>query len=106
VTEKGHIIGSLGEEQLLLPSRINAALAANDRAKYLLTLLQTARYRAEDPEWLTSDLRSERLASGVDDVSLDEIIGDRGRRSLFSRHPAFPSATAYRREKPSASDVG
>jgi hypothetical protein len=52
VTGKGHIIGSLGEEQLLLPSRINAALAANDRARNLLTLLQPARYRAEDPERL------------------------------------------------------
>lgn len=48
VTGNEHIIGNLGEEQLLLPSRINAALAANGRAKYLLTLLQTARYRAEN----------------------------------------------------------
>ncbi len=75
MTEKGHIIDSLGEQQLLLPSRINAALAANDRAKYLLTLLQTARYRAENPERWASDLRSERLACGVEDDTLHHGLG-------------------------------
>jgi uncharacterized protein Yka (UPF0111/DUF47 family) len=75
VTEKGHIIDSLGEQQLLLPSKVNAALSANDRAKYLLTLLQAARTRAEHPERWNSDLRSERLACGVEDSSLDGVVG-------------------------------
>jgi len=75
VTEKGHIIDSLGEQRLLLPTRVNAALAANDRAKYLLTLLQSARMRAQNPERWGSDLRSERLACGIDDASLDDIVG-------------------------------
>jgi uncharacterized protein Yka (UPF0111/DUF47 family) len=74
LSEKGHIIDSLGEQQLLLPSRINAALAANDRAKYLLTLLQAARSRAESPERWTSDLRSERVACGVDEAALDDVV--------------------------------
>jgi len=50
VAPKQQIIDSLGEQQLLLPSRVNSALAANDRAKYLLTLLQAARARRQpDP---------------------------------------------------------
>jgi uncharacterized protein Yka (UPF0111/DUF47 family) len=75
VTTKGHIIDSLGEPGLLLPARVNAALAANDRAKYLLTLLQTARLRAEHPARGAPDLRSERLACGVAEEFFDDIVG-------------------------------
>jgi uncharacterized protein Yka (UPF0111/DUF47 family) len=74
VAAKQQIIDSLGEQQLLLPSRVNSALAANDRAKYLLTLLQAARAHGDNPTRWTSDLRSERLACGIDDERMDSVV--------------------------------
>ena len=71
---KQQIIDSLGEQQLLLPSRVNSALAANDRAKYLLTLLQAARAHGDNPTRWTTDLRSERLACGIDDERMDGVV--------------------------------
>jgi uncharacterized protein Yka (UPF0111/DUF47 family) len=67
---KTAILDSLGETALLLPSAVQRALVANDRAKFLLTLLQSARLRAEHPELGVPDLAAERLAAGVDDAAL------------------------------------
>lgn len=74
MTEKLKIVGALGEEALLLPTLVNEALAANSRAKYLFSLLQTARSRADRPDRPFSDLREERLASGVDQSELDTVV--------------------------------
>jgi uncharacterized protein Yka (UPF0111/DUF47 family) len=74
MTEKLKIVGALGEEALLLPTLVNQALAANSRAKYLFSLLQTARARADRPERPFSILREERLASGVDQAELDAVV--------------------------------
>lgn len=74
--EKAHIIDALGEGPLLLPVLLNAALAANDRAKYYFTLLQAAQGRADHPDAAFSDLRIERQAAGIDDESLDGIVAD------------------------------
>lgn len=74
MTEKLKIVGALGEEALLLPTLVNEALAANSRAKYLFSLLQTARSRADRPDRPFSDLREERLASGVDQSELDAVV--------------------------------
>jgi CHAD domain-containing protein/uncharacterized protein Yka (UPF0111/DUF47 family) len=76
---KARIIGELGEGELLLPALVNEGLTANDRAKYLMTLLQSAREHADHPDQTTTDLRQERLASGVADADLDAVIG-RSRR--------------------------
>jgi pyruvate,orthophosphate dikinase len=70
---KDRIIATLGESELLLPDLVGRALSANDRVKYLLTLLQSAR-AAADGEADGSDLREERLASGVSDVGLDRVV--------------------------------
>ncbi|HVO88999.1 MAG TPA: DUF47 family protein [Casimicrobiaceae bacterium] len=75
MTEKLHIIDSLGERRLILPALINAALAANDRSKYYFTLLQSAASHAERPDQLAADLLHERLACGVADESLDTVVG-------------------------------
>jgi len=53
---------------------LNSALEANERAKYLLTLLQTARSQADSPSDRYSSLRDERLAAGVADSQLDGVI--------------------------------
>ena len=75
MTEKNRIISALGESRLLLPALINAALAANDQVKYLFTLLQLARDRADHPHAATSNLMQERIACGLDDEEeLDAVI--------------------------------
>jgi CHAD domain-containing protein/uncharacterized protein Yka (UPF0111/DUF47 family) len=71
---KTKMVGELGEEALLLPGLINEALAANDRAKYLMTLLQAARSHADQPESSPTDLKQERLACGIGDDSFDSVV--------------------------------
>ena len=74
MTEKTRIIKTLGEPGLLLPVLLNDGLAANDRAKYYFTLLQAAATHARDPQAQVSSLRRERLASGVDDETCDQVV--------------------------------
>lgn len=71
---KSRIVDELGEQGLLLPVLVNEALAANDRAKYLMTLFQFARERADHPELPVRDLKQERLASGVTDSDYDNVV--------------------------------
>lgn len=73
---KSKIVSALGESKLALPGLVNAALAANDRVKYLFTLLQTAKNRADHPQAQVSALRRERLACGLDEPSLDQVVAD------------------------------
>lgn len=72
--EKNRIIATLGESRLLLPALLNEALAANDRAKYRLTLLQTAKARADAPGESFADLRAERLACGITESAFDDVV--------------------------------
>jgi len=58
---KTQMVDELGEQELLLPNLVNTALVANDQAKYLMTLLQSAREYAEHPDWGHVDLKSERF---------------------------------------------
>ena len=71
---KSGVLEQLGETALILPDRINRALAANDRIKYFMTVLQAARDHAAHPDTASSPLQTEREASGVDDVSLDAVV--------------------------------
>ena len=71
---KTRMVAVLGELSLLLPSLLNEALAANDRAKYRLTLLQTAKAHADFPDDSFANLRSERMASGISDARYDEVV--------------------------------
>jgi len=71
---KERIIQELGEGELLLPELVRRALAANDRVKYVLTLLQTARSAADGAQ--VPDLHEERLASGVEDPTLDRVVAE------------------------------
>ena len=73
MSEKIEILSELGEPALLLPGQIDRALAANDRVKYYMTLLQTAASHAEAPAQPVPDLSVERIAAGVSDVGLDRI---------------------------------
>lgn len=80
MSEKTRIVAALGERRLLLPALLNEALAANDRAKYRFTLLQTAKGHADSPDEAFSDLRPERLACGITDTSYDDVVAGTARR--------------------------
>jgi len=73
---KKTMIRELGEEELILPTLVNTALAANDRIKYYFTLLQAAQSHASHPRGDYSTLKGEREAAGVDDPALDRVIGE------------------------------
>jgi pyruvate,orthophosphate dikinase len=78
---KQTILGELGEERLLLPAMLERALAANDRVKYLIALAQAARLNANAPDQQIATLRAERVAAGVHDESLDEVVGRSAREA-------------------------
>ena len=78
--KKTHIVAALGELPLLLPSLLNEALAANDHAKYRLTLLQSAKARADSPDAPFSDLHAERTGCGIADPWLDEVVAQTHRQ--------------------------
>jgi uncharacterized protein Yka (UPF0111/DUF47 family) len=71
---KRGIITELGVGALLLPAEVNAALEANERAKYLLTLLQEARAHSDNPSLAAPTLADERLAAGITDHVLDGVV--------------------------------
>ena len=71
---KAGILQQIGERSLLLPELINEGMAANDRLKYYLTLLQTAYAYAGSSGGQVPDLRAEREAAGVSDETLDSVV--------------------------------
>lgn len=97
MTEKTRILDSLNERTLLLPSLVNMALAANDRVKYRFALLQTAESRAERPDAPATNLRSERMAAGIQDGGLDQVVSGstktaRGRYQIPGSHQIIQDA--------------
>lgn len=80
---KAQIVSALGEVDLELPVRINAALAANDRIKYYFSLLQMAAARADLPEKPVANLRRERVSCGIDDTALDDTVSGSRRENEF-----------------------
>jgi uncharacterized protein Yka (UPF0111/DUF47 family) len=70
------VIAELGERELLYPALVNRGLAANDRAKYYLSLLQAALDHADQPDSPAPTLRRERVAAGVGDSTLDGFTAE------------------------------
>lgn len=73
--EKTGVVASLGELQLLRPAWTKAALAANDRLKLYLTVLQAAQAHAEQPSNAPLDLKREFAAAKVDARWLADLPG-------------------------------
>ncbi|HTV33420.1 MAG TPA: hypothetical protein VME69_10035 [Methylocella sp.] len=71
---KSGIIGQLGEVELLLPALIAEGLAANDRVKARLSLLQAALRHAQDPSKARFDLAGECRAAGLDPAPLEALV--------------------------------
>jgi uncharacterized protein Yka (UPF0111/DUF47 family) len=71
---KSEVLAAIGEQSLRRPAAVNAALAANDRIKYALALLQIAAAHAEAPDPPVADLKHERIACGIADRTLDSLV--------------------------------
>lgn len=67
--QKSQVLASLGQNGLLLPVWVKAALAANDRLKLYLTVLQAAASHAEHPNKEPLDLSRELVAAGLGSAS-------------------------------------
>jgi len=98
VPTKVAIIEKIGESGVLLPELITRGLAAHDRLKYYLTLLLTAYTHALTPSRPAPSLRTQREASGLDDVSLDRVIEssvDRGSETVYIPGGCVTVATVF-----------
>jgi uncharacterized protein Yka (UPF0111/DUF47 family) len=96
MTGKGSMIDVLGERALLLPHKLEEALAANDRLKVCFTLLQAAERHADHPEEPVPDFLAERHAAGMDG-GLDEFnIGNSRREENGALH--VPGVHAMRQQ--------
>ena len=90
MTAKSAIVEALGERKLVLPRRINDALAANDRIKYRFALLQAARHHADHPGDPVQTLDAERMQAGIDDTRLDRFVSEA--RTVSPGHYQMPGA--------------
>jgi uncharacterized protein Yka (UPF0111/DUF47 family) len=64
--QKTEALSALGQTSLLFPAWIKAALAANDRLKVCLSILQAAATHADHPEGGPMSLDDELAAAGLD----------------------------------------
>ncbi|HUB11849.1 MAG TPA: hypothetical protein VMB34_07820 [Acetobacteraceae bacterium] len=78
---KAEVLAAIGETGLSRSAAVNTALAANDRIKYLLSLLQMAAAHADAPEQAPPPLKRERIACGIDDASLDGFTAAAARQN-------------------------
>lgn len=67
--QKSQALASLGQRGLLMPVWVKAALAANDRLKVYLSVLQAASSHADHPEREALDLSRELDAAGLAQAS-------------------------------------
>jgi uncharacterized protein Yka (UPF0111/DUF47 family) len=71
---KSEIIEHLGQADLLLPTLLAEGLAANDRVKLRLSVLQAATRCACEPTSARFDLTNECRAAGVDHVASEALV--------------------------------
>ncbi|SKA35662.1 hypothetical protein SAMN02745126_05704 [Enhydrobacter aerosaccus] len=92
MTEKSQIVRLLGEGSLLLPTLLADALAANDRLKLRLTLLQEASAQARHPVHAPPSFTIERQAAGLADPQFDAMVS--GARQVSGDRLQIPGAHA------------
>ena len=71
--QKTQAVAALGQHKLMLPTWVRAALAANDRLKVYLTVLQAAAEHALHPKRDALDLAHEMAAAGLQGVWLQDL---------------------------------
>ncbi len=91
---KTEVLDVIGEAALQRPVRVNAALAANDRVKYLLSLLQVAIAQADHPGQPADTLQRERIGCGIDDPAFDAMVGSARREDSRYHLPGAAAALA------------
>jgi uncharacterized protein Yka (UPF0111/DUF47 family) len=92
---KTQILAAIGEKELQPATALNAALAANDRLKYAFSLLQMAVNHGEHPQQPAPTLKRERIACGIDDPELDNVVAS-ARMVGKSCHVTRASSTVAR----------
>src|SRR3974390_3207189 len=90
MTTKTEVVERLGEKAVLLPSLIGDALAANDRIKLRLSLLQEATAQAQTPSREPRSFRAERQAAHLDAPDFDSSVA--GARALGPKRVLIPGA--------------
>jgi uncharacterized protein Yka (UPF0111/DUF47 family) len=71
---KTEIVAELGQSELLLPALIAEGLAANNRIKARLSVLQAAARHAREPGAAGLDLADECRAAGIDAVAAEALV--------------------------------
>ena len=71
---KSEIIARLGQTDILVPSLIAEGLAANDRVKTRLSVLQAASRHARDPGCAKFELTEECRAAGLDTMAMELLV--------------------------------
>jgi hypothetical protein len=74
---KSEIIKELGQADILLPSLVADGLAANDRIKVRMSVLQAASQHAQAPGQAPGDLAAESHAAGLAPAEIASLIGGR-----------------------------
>lgn len=95
---KSDAVAALGQTKLLAPARIKAALAANDRLKFVLTVVQTAAAHAADTSSAQPDLRRDYTAARMDDSWLLEVAGAAWREDALLHMAEWPRLAAMLRD--------
>ena len=72
--KKAQAVASLGQQKLILPAWVKAALSANDRLKVYLTVLQAASSHASHPNRDLPDLVNEIAAAGLTTGWLHDLV--------------------------------
>jgi uncharacterized protein Yka (UPF0111/DUF47 family) len=75
VPMKSQIIRELGQADILLPALVSEALAANNRIKVRLSVLQAAARHAQQPTQPATDLENEYRAARMAHGALTSLIG-------------------------------
>jgi len=74
VTSKAAIVERLGEKAVLLPSLIGEALAANDRIKLRLSLLQEVALHAQAPQYEAHHFGRDKGIAGLGELAPDAFV--------------------------------
>lgn len=77
--QKAEAVAMLGQQELLMPARVKAALRANDRLKLYLSVVQAGADHAAHPDQEALDLSHEMAAAGVQDGWLRDLPGSASR---------------------------
>lgn len=91
MTGKAEIVACLGESAVLLPGSIATALAANDRIKLRLTLLQEAAAHIQNPRHPAPEFKAERQATKLDSTDFDRLVT--GAHALAEGRGVVPGST-------------